>query len=263
MQIDYLTICLVAVLASGLTLFSGFGLGTLLTPAFALFFPIPTAIAMTAVVHLSNNLFKIGLVGRNADWRIVARFGLTAALAAIAGASLLALFAHLPAWTSYQLGDRLHEVTPVKAVVGLLIVVFALLELSPRFAGLSFAPRWMPLGGLLSGFFGGLSGNQGAFRAAFLVKAGLSKEAFVGTSAACAVLVDAVRLVVYGAAFHGGGWAVLRGENGGLVIAATLSAFAGAWIGKRLLKKVSLRFVQLTVAAMMVLIGSGLAVGLL
>ena len=230
---DYLTICLVAVLASGLTLFSGFGLGTILTPAFALFFPIPTAIAMTAVVHLSNNLFKIGLVGSNADWRVVARFGVTAALAAIAGASLLALFALQPAWTTYQVGDRWFEITPVKAVVGLLIVAFALLELSPRFDKLSFAPRWMPLGGLLSGFFGGLSGNQGAFRAAFLVKAGLGKEAFIGTSAACAVLVDAVRLVAYGAAFHGGGWAVLQGENGGLVIAATLAAFAGAWFGDR------------------------------
>lgn len=77
------------------------------------------------------------------------------------------------------------------------------------------------------------------------------------------MLVDLVRLLVYGAVFHGGGWAVLQGENGGLVFAATLSAFAGAWFGKRLLKKVSLRFVQLTVAVMMVLIGSGLATGLL
>jgi uncharacterized membrane protein YfcA len=260
---EILTICLVAALASGLTLFSGFGLGTILTPVFALFFPIPTAVAMTAVVHLSNNLFKIGLVGRNADWRVVARFGFAAALAAIVGASLLALFANQPAWASYTLGDRLHEITPVKAVIGLLIVAFALLELSPRFSGMSFEPRWMSLGGALSGFFGGLSGNQGAFRAAFLIKAGLPKEAFVGTSAACAVLVDAVRLLVYGAVFHSGGWAVLSGEDGALVIAATLSAFAGAWFGKRLLKKVSLRFIQLLVAAMMVLIGSGLVAGLL
>jgi hypothetical protein len=35
---------------SGLTLFSGFGLGTVLMPAFAVFFPVPTAIAATAVV---------------------------------------------------------------------------------------------------------------------------------------------------------------------------------------------------------------------
>ena len=80
---EYLTVCLAVLLASGLTLFSGFGLGTILTPVFALFFPVTTAVAMTAIVHLANNLFKIGLVGRDADWRVVARFGLPAALAAI------------------------------------------------------------------------------------------------------------------------------------------------------------------------------------
>jgi uncharacterized membrane protein YfcA len=121
----------------------------------------------------------------------------------------------------------------------------------------------LPLGGLLSGFFGGLSGNQGALRSAFLIRAGLSKEAYVGTGAACTVLVDVVRLVVYGAAFHAGGRAALDGNNAGLVLAATLSAFLGAWLGKRLLKKVTLRFVELTVAVLMVLIGAGLASGLI
>jgi uncharacterized membrane protein YfcA len=260
---DYLVVCLTAILASGLTLFSGFGLGTILTPVFALFFPVPAAVAMTAVVHLANNLFKIGLVGRDADWRVVARFGLPAALTAIVGASLLALFAALPAIASYELAGRLHAITPVKATIGGLIVGFALLELSPRVARRAFPPRWLPLGGLLSGFFGGLSGNQGALRSAFLIRVGLSKEAYVGTGAACTVLVDGVRLVVYGAAFHAGGWNMLNGDNAGLVLAATLSAFFGAWLGKKLLKKITLRFVELSVAALMILVGAGLASGLL
>lgn len=257
-----LVVCLAALLASGLTLFSGFGLGTILTPVFALFFPVQAAVAMTAVVHLANNLFKIGLVGRDADWGVVLRFGLPAAFAAMAGAGLLGLFAGLPALASYELGARIHEITPVKAAIGLLIVGFALLELSPRFARLAFPPRWLPLGGALSGFFGGLSGNQGALRSAFLIRAGLSKEAYVGTGAACTVLVDAVRLLVYGASFSAGGWAVVQGESGAMVVVATLGAFAGAWLGKRLLPTVTLRFVELSVALMMVLIGAGLASGL-
>ena len=61
---SYLVICAVALLASGLTFFSGFGLGTLLLPAFALFFPIEQAVAMTAVVHFLNGLFKLGLAAR-------------------------------------------------------------------------------------------------------------------------------------------------------------------------------------------------------
>lgn len=60
----YFIICLVAFLTSGLTLFSGFGLGTLLLPVMALFFPIDAAIALTAVVHCLNNLFKFALLGR-------------------------------------------------------------------------------------------------------------------------------------------------------------------------------------------------------
>lgn len=260
---DLLVVSIAALLASGLTLFSGFGLGTLLTPVFTLFFPVTTAIAMTALVHLASNLFKIGLVGRDADWRVVVRFGLPAALAALAGATLLALFAGLAPLASYELAGRRHELTPVKTVIGALIAGFALLELSPRFARLQVAPRWLPLGGLLSGFFGGLSGNQGALRSAFLIKAGLGKEAYVGTGAACTVLVDAVRLAVYGGAFHAAGWGVLRGEGGRLVIAASLAAFLGAWIGRRLLAKVTLRSVELAVAGMMVLIGSGLAIGMI
>lgn len=34
---EYIVVCLLAVLVSALTLFSGFGLGTVLMPAFALF----------------------------------------------------------------------------------------------------------------------------------------------------------------------------------------------------------------------------------
>lgn len=260
---EFIIICLAALAASALTLFSGFGLGTLLTPVFAIFFPVQAAIAMTAVVHLANNLFKIGLVARDADWPTVARFGLPAALAALAGAGLLTLFSGLDSLARYELGGTVHQITPVKLVVGLVIVAFVLLELSPRFSRLALSPSWMPLGGLLSGFFGGLSGNQGALRSAFLIKAGLSKEAFVGTGAVCAVIVDGVRLAVYGTAFQAGGWQVLHGSEGGLVIAATLSAFLGAWLGKKLLKKVTLRAVELSVAGMMGLVGSALVAGLL
>ena len=73
---DFVIIGLVAFIASGLTLYSGFGLGTVLLPAFALFFPAPAAVAATGVVHLLNNLFKGGLVGRQAHAPTLLRFGL-------------------------------------------------------------------------------------------------------------------------------------------------------------------------------------------
>ncbi len=66
----WIVVVLVAFAAAGLTLFSGFGLGSLLMPAFAMVFPVPLAIAATAVVHLLNNLFKTAMLGRYADLRV-------------------------------------------------------------------------------------------------------------------------------------------------------------------------------------------------
>lgn len=255
-------IAITALLVSGLTLFSGFGLGTILMPVFALFFPLPLAIAATAVVHFANNIFKFALMARQADWHVILRFGVPAALSAMVGAWALVLFDDLPVLAHYTIGASKFEVTVIGVVIGSLIVIFALLELSKRFQALALPPRWLPLGGALSGFFGGLSGNQGALRSAFLLKAGLSKEAFVATGVVSAVIVDAVRLTIYGATLLAEQLA--RSEAVLLpVLVATIAAFTGSLVGKRLLRKVTLRAVQLVVAVGMLLIGIGLASGLL
>lgn len=100
---------------------------------------------------------------------------------------------------SYRLFGHQFEVVPVKAVIALLLLGFVAMEITgdgfPRRAGRSA----LPLGGLLSGFFGGLSGHQGAFRSAFLANAGLSTQQFLGTSVVIACLVDLARLTTYGA----------------------------------------------------------------
>jgi len=258
---ELVLIGVVALLTSGLTLFSGFGLGTVLMPVFALFFPVPLAIAATAVVHFANNIFKFGLMAKQADWRVVARFSVTAAIAAMVGAGLLSLFDKMPVVASYTLGGSTFEITVIKAVIGILIVVFSLLELWPRFQALTFPPRWLPLGGALSGFFGGLSGNQGALRSAFLLKSGLSKEAFVATGIVSTVIVDAARLVVYGTGFMADHLAHSKNLIAPVVV-GTICAFIGSFVGKRLLQKVTLRTVQMMVAIAMLLIGVGLVVGL-
>ena len=61
-MIMYAVVMLAALVVAALTLFSGFGIGMLLMPVFALFFPIESAIIMTAVGHLSNNLLKLGIM---------------------------------------------------------------------------------------------------------------------------------------------------------------------------------------------------------
>lgn len=258
---ELVLIGVMALLTSALTFFSGFGLGTILMPVFALFFPVPLAIAATAVVHFATNLFKFGLMAKQADWGVVARFSVPAAVAAIAGAFVLNLFDRLPVITRYMIGGSTFEVTVVKVVIGVLIVIFALLELWPRFQALAFPPRWLPVGGALSGFFGGLSGNQGALRSAFLLKAGLSKEAFIATGVVSAVIVDAARLVVYGTAVIATHFEEIQATVTPIIV-GSVCAFVGAFLGKRVLEKVTLHTVRLIVAVAMLAIGAGLVSGL-
>lgn len=256
---EFLVVPLVAVAASALTLVSGFGLGTLLLPAFALFFPAEVAVGMTAVVHLLNNLFKLALLGRHADRAVAVRFGGPAIAAAFAGAGILLWLSGRPPLLRWSAGETSFEAEPVGVAIGALMIVFAVWDLAPVSRRVAFSRRWLPLGGLLSGFFGGLSGHQGALRSAFLVHAGLGKEAFVATGVVIACAIDVTRLAVYG------GGAAMSGLRTSLplVAAATGAAFVGAYAGTRLLGKITFGAVRGAVAAMLLLIGSLLVAGVL
>ena len=253
-----LLLCAVAAGASALTFLSGFGLGTLLLPAFALFYPLDQAVASTAVVHFLNGLFKLGLVGRHADRAVVLKFGGPAIAAALLGAWTLERLAGATALRRYQVIGIEAELTAAKLVVGLLLLGFTVIELVPRFKALSFPSRLLPLGGALSGFFGGLSGLQGALRSAFLIRANLTKEAYVGTGVVIACLIDVGRLAVYVPSM-----ARQPSLEYGVLAAAVLAAFAGSWLGNRYLKKTTLRSVQRLVAIMLLVFATGLLLGLL
>ena len=250
-----LVVPVVALGASLLTLISGFGLGTLLLPVFALFFPLEIAILLTAVVHLLNNLFKLGLMGRHIHWPTVLRFGVPGIAGAYAGAWCMRL---LGEWAALYQGVR-HAVDPLDLTVAALMLMFGLFELSKTLNALSLPPKWMVSGGLLSGFFGGLSGHQGALRSLFLLRAGLGKESFIATGIAIACLVDLTRLPVY----IGGGLLDALRTQWPLLLAATWAAFAGAWWGKKLIPKVTMRGVQLSVGMLMLAIAGMLAGGII
>jgi uncharacterized membrane protein YfcA len=257
---DYFIVAAAALAVSGLTMYSGFGLGTLLMPVFALFFPVEVAVAATAVVHGANNVFKISLLGGQADKAIVIRFGIPAILAAFAGAAALGLVAHLGQIASYSIGTHTAVITPLKLVMGLLMLVFALFELLPRLKELKFDRKYLFPGGLLSGFFGGFSGHQGALRSAFLAKVGISTQAFVGTNAVIGFMVDMARIATYAAVFLFAKTAFpLSKEQMPLIATGIIAAFAGVIIGKRFLGKITMKTVQ-TITGVL-LLGIALALG--
>lgn len=256
---EYLIVGLVSFIASFFTLFTGFGLGTILLPVFTIFFSVDIAIAMTAVVHLSNNLFKLLLLGKHADKKIILQFGIPAILAAVLGSLLLLWLSWIPAITSYTLFGKTATVSIIKFVIAVLMILFALFEIVPCFSSLTFEKKHLVVGGFFSGFFGGLSGHQGMLRSAFLAKAGLTREVFIGTGVTIACLVDISRLAVYGNFLAAGSFA----DNYMLVITAIASAFLGALLGNRILQKITLRAIQILVGILLILISFGLGAGVI
>lgn len=254
----YFIIAIVALSASLLTFFSGFGLGTILTPFFALFFPLEIAVALTGVVHFLNNIFKLGLTKQYINGEVLKRFGIPAFFAALLGAYLLTTIG--TSEPIYGWGENNHfKVTWLKVIMAVLMLFFALFEILPSLNALSFDKKYLSLGGLLSGFLGGFSGHQGALRSAFLIRYGLSKEALVATGVAIACIIDVTRLSIYYDRF-------LKTDLQNqfpLIALATIAAFIGAYFGNKLLKKVTIHRIQQFVAIMLIVIAVLLGIGVI
>lgn len=260
----YLTVLVASLVTSGLTLYSGFGLGTLLLPVYSLFFSVEVAIAATAVVHAASNALKIVMVGKSADRELVMRFGVPAIAAALVGAAALGYVSTFGEVYQYSVAGIDATVTPVKLTVGLLMLAFATVELLPYFRHLEFDRKYLIVGGMLSGFFGGFSGHQGALRSAFLAKVDTTPESFVGTNAVIGFMVDLVRISTYAAVLvaNPAGAAGLL-DSLPLVLIGVLAAFAGVVFARRYLRKVTMGTIQTITGVLLIGIALGLAAGII
>ena len=256
---DYFLICLVAIVGSGLTLFSGFGLGTLLLPVFGLFFPIELAIIMTSLVHFSNNIIKVVFFGQHANWNIVLKFGIPAIIFALLGASILQLLVGFKPLFEYSIANKTFEIMPLKIIIGILLIVFSLFEVIPKLKNLEFDTKYLTLGGALSGFFGGISGHQGALRTAFLIRLQLSKQAFIATGVIIACIVDISRLAIYIPNL------IKNSQKLDylIILLATISAFLGVYFGNKLVQKTTLKTLQKIIATCLFLFGTLLILGII
>jgi uncharacterized membrane protein YfcA len=217
------------------------------------------AVALTAFVHLLNNLFKLAALWRDVHWPVSLKFGIPALLATIPGAWLLTGLSELPEMTRYQAFGQEAVITPVKLAVGLLLILFAFAEWFSLAKKVDISARYLPWGGILSGFFGGLSGHQGAFRSAFLLHAGLDARQFIATNAVIASLVDVTRLAVYGLNLS----LLMAQVEISLIAAATVAAFAGVLAGRVGVRKVTISMIQKLVAVMLLSLGVLLVTGII
>ncbi|OGQ83723.1 MAG: hypothetical protein A3F90_04355 [Deltaproteobacteria bacterium RIFCSPLOWO2_12_FULL_60_19] len=235
-------ICLAALVVAAMVLMSGFGLGTLLTPLFVVFYDIKIAVFLVAIVHFSNNLFKLGLFFRHLDRAILKRFGAVSVAGALVGSLLQA---------------RLESET-LKIGLGVLLVILGAAEFLPPRMSWRIPKRFDPLGGFLSGLLGGVLGNQGAVRSAYLLNYSLSKEAFVATATIIACIIDITRIPIYLVNYSheiAPAWPYLT--------ATILSAFLGTLIGKRLLQVITVDVFRRVVAGSVAIVGVAMALALI
>lgn len=255
---EYFLIPIVSLAASLVTLFSGFGLGTILLPVYAIFFSLNISISLTAIIHFINNIFKVIVLGKYANINVVARFGLPALVSAFFGAWILKYLSDIKPIFNYSINTNTFSITALKVVVGFLIVVFALFDLMPKLQKIQFDKKYLFLGGLLSGLFGGISGHQGALRSTFLIKCDLSKESFIGTGVVIACMVDISRLITYGSFFSRD----ILSKNITLLVLTILFSLLGVLLGNKLLKKIIYESIQKLVGLMLITIGILLIAGI-
>lgn len=257
--LNYLAIALAALASSALTFFTGFGLGTLLMPALVPFVAVTNAVVITAIVHVLNNFLKLALLRNDVHWKVAIVFGAPALLASGAGATVLTMLADWNGNIDFTVAGHYFQTSALKICLATFMAVIGIFEISPWVKQLSVSQKLLPLGGLLSGFFGGLSGHQGAFRSAFLLKAGLGKEQYIATGAIISILVDIARLCVYLPHFQ----IIADPKVSVYVILAILFALAGTLLGNKFLKKTSMKLIERIVSVVLIVMSVALGLGLI
>jgi len=212
---------------------AGFGAATILTPVAVLFMDVKTAIAFVAAFHLLSNAFRLVYFGRAIEWTTWLQFGVMGVVCSLVGATLT---------------TRLSSAV-LQAALGVFLLVYAAVSsLLSTTVTLPKRPSTLVGGGIASGLIAGLIGTGGAIRSACLLAFGLPREAYLGTSAAIAFAVDLTRLPVY--MLHG----FIPSTRIALMVSVVAVAFVGAWLGQRLIRRVSstaFRWFVLSVLALM------------
>jgi uncharacterized membrane protein YfcA len=207
----------VAFVAGAIASVSGFGIGSLLTPLLGVRVGTKLAVAAVSVPHLAATALRLWVMRAHIDRRLLWSFGLMSAAGGLAGA-LLHSHANNPALTVVFAGLLIF--TGLMGITGL--------SDRMRFRG------WVGwLAGAVSGFLGGLVGNQGGIRAGAMLGFEVSRHAFVATATAVGLIVDAARMPVY---FVTQGGEIVNLWP--LLLTATVGAALGTILGERLLRRV-------------------------
>jgi uncharacterized membrane protein YfcA len=171
----------VALLAGAIASVTGFGIGSLLTPLLATSMDMRLAVAAVAIPHVVGTALRFLLMGVAPDRQVLWSFGVTSAAGGLLGALL-------QGW----LGNP-----GLTLVLGVLLIFTGTGELSGLVRRLRFRGAAAWIAGALSGFLGGLVGNQGGIRSAALLSFHLRRDTFIATATAIGLFVDGARTPFY------------------------------------------------------------------
>ena len=217
---------------------TGFGIGSLLTPAPAWQMDTRIAVAAVSIPHFIGTAFRFWLLGGGVDRRVLWSFGVMSAVGGLSGALL-------QEWAS----------TPALMVLfGALLLFTAGAELTGLARRLQFQGPFAWMAGAASGMLGGLVGNQGGIRSAALLGVDLPKHAFVATATAVGLMVDGARVPVYL-------WNMAPELNQlrAFIALAAVGVVAGTIVGNRLLTGIPERTFRRIVAIVLALLGAAMA----
>src|SRR5262245_15588211 len=207
----------VGLLAGAIASVSGFGIGSLLTPVLAVRVGTKLAVAAVSIPHFAATAWRLWIMRRHVDRRLLWNFGLMSAAGGLVGA-LLHTYA---------------ESQSLTIVFGVLLMFTGVMGLTGLSDRLRFRGWVAWVAGGVSGVLGGLVGNQGGIRSAAMLGFDVPRHAFVATATAVGVIVDCARVPVYLATQ---GEEVVRLWPA--LLLATAGAVVGTVVGERVLRRV-------------------------
>ncbi|SBT41545.1 sulfite exporter TauE/SafE family protein [Micromonospora auratinigra] len=217
-----------AFLLAALSAVTGFGGGVLLLPVFTALFGLRVAVPVLTLAQLSSNAARVWLNRRELRPRLVGRFAAGAVPFALAGALLLA---HAP-------------LAALKRLLGVFLLAVVVWRRCGRAPGRPSERSFVAVGAA-SGIGSALLGSVGPLTAPFFLAYGLTRAAYVGTEAAAALTLHLSKTAGYAAAGLLSGRVLLLGA------ALTPATLAGAWVGRRVVGRISDRaFVALVEAGL-------------
>jgi uncharacterized membrane protein YfcA len=236
MSFDLLVVA-VSALAGALAAVTGFGIGSLLTPLLALQVDTRLAVAAVSVPHVIGTAARFMLLKGAIDHKVLWSFGITSAAGGLAGAALYS-------WASNRW---------LTIVFGVLLLFASASEVTGLARRMRFHGWVAWLAGALSGFLGGLVGNQGGIRSAALLGFDLPKASFVATATAIALFVDGARMPVYLITQYDGMAAFWRP-----IALATAGVTAGTVLGNRILTRLPEAWFRLVLAIILAALGTAM-----